>query len=129
MKLAKLFLLINLILWLPYGVLCLINPAMLSEFTGIAMTTATAATEIRAMYGGMQSAIGLICLFGLINQNMMRPALAMVMFAFCGVALARLVGFLVDSSGSEYTYGALGFEIVGAVISIVVFLKQPIEKA
>ncbi len=129
MKLVKAFLLLNVVMWLPYGIACLVNPSILAGFTGISMTTATAVTEIRAMYGGMQSAIGLICLFGLISTKMVRPALAMVAFAFCGIAIARVMGLAIDSSGSEYTYGAVGFEIVGAIISVIIFIKQPLETA
>ena len=117
MKFEKVFLIINMLIWLPYGILCLVNPSMLSGFTGIEMTTATATTEIRAMYGGVQSAVGLICLFGLLNSAMTRSALAMVTFVFSGVACARIIGFLLDSSGTEYTYGAIGFEVVGAFLS------------
>ena len=127
MTLAKWFLLFNFVIWLPYGIACLINPEMLSGLAGVNMTSPTAITEIRAMYGGVQSAVGVICLFGLLKESMMRPALAMLSFVFAGVAAARVFGLVIDSSGSAYTYGAICFEIFGTVASVFLLLKQPIE--
>lgn len=127
MKVAKVYLLLNAIMWLPYGIACFFNPAMLTDLTGITMTSSIAITEIRAMYGGVQTAIGILCLIGFLKASMMRPALATLAFVLAGLAVSRSIGLLIDSSGSEYIYGAVGFEITTAVMSWILFLKQPLE--
>ena len=126
MKLAKPFLILNAVAWLPWGITCLINPALLAELTGLAMTSPTAITEVRTMYGGVQTSVGLFCLLGAIYSTLTRPALGMVAFIFAGLAVGRVAGFAIDLSGSEYTYGAMGFEIVAAVFAIIIFTKQPL---
>ncbi|MGB3621195.1 DUF4345 domain-containing protein [Ketobacter sp. MCCC 1A13808] len=127
MKLTKAFLILNVIMWLPYGIACIVNPGLPTGFSGLEMTSATAMTEIRSMYGGVQSAMGVMCLMAVFASSLVRPALGAVAFVFSGLAIARVVGFLLDSSGSEYTYGAMGFEAVGAAVSMYLFVKQPLH--
>lgn len=125
MNIAKAYLALHAIMWLPYGIACLLKPEMLNELTGIAMTSATAITEIRAMYGGIQSAVGALCVMALLRASMLRPALATLAFLLTGLAISRSIGLSLDTSGSEYTYGAVGFEAVTAIISWILFLRQP----
>ena len=58
--LEKGFLILTTVVWVPYGLMCFLDPAALAESTGVVASTPTASTEIRAMYGGLQIAIGLL---------------------------------------------------------------------
>ena len=114
---ARFFLGISVLIWLPYGIYCFIDPAMLAGAGGVEATTPTGTTEIRAMYGGLQAAIGLLAAAGLVQASLRRPALIALTFLTFGLALARLVGASLDDSFSTYTVGALVFEFLSAGIS------------
>jgi len=114
---VQFFLGFSVLIWLPYGVYCFIDPSMLAGAGGVEATTPTGTTEIRAMYGGLQAAIGLLAAAGLAHASLRRPALVALTFLTFGLALARLVGASLDDSFSTYTVGALIFEIFSAGIS------------
>ena len=61
---ARLFLGFQAVVFIPYGLYCLVQPQMLSDVAGIAATTATGVIELQAMYGGMQTAVGVLCALG-----------------------------------------------------------------
>jgi hypothetical protein len=107
---TKIYLSLSVLLWLPYGLFCVFQPGYLAEIAGVVGSTPTGTTEIRAMYGGLQAGIGLMCVFALMRPNFVQPALTALCFLVGGLFLARLSGFLIDGSGSEYTYGTLVFE-------------------
>jgi len=84
---------------------------------GVTASTPTGTTEIRAMYGGLQAALGVMSAFALIRPSYSHVAATALCFAMSGLFLARFIGFMLDASGSEYTYGALVFELSYAMIA------------
>jgi hypothetical protein len=119
----RLFLGFSTLVWLPYGVFCFFQPSFLGEAAGLAGHAATATTEIRAMYGGLEAGIGALCLSALFRPSRVRPALLMLGFLCGGLALTRTAGLFLDGSASAYTFGALAFEIPSAVIAILLARK------
>jgi hypothetical protein len=113
----KIFLGLSVLIWLPYGVYCIAVPEYLAEVAGVAATTATGTTEIRAMYGGLQASIGLLCALGLARPKYANTAATALCFLLAGLFSARLIGFFLDESGSDYTYGTLVFESTYSVIA------------
>ena len=55
---TRIFLLLSALLWLPYGIYCWLHPSALAEAAGVAFQSPTGSTELRAMYGGLQAALG-----------------------------------------------------------------------
>jgi hypothetical protein len=115
---TRLFLAANVLLWLPYGLYCLAQPALLHDVAGIAATSTTASTELRAMYGGLQAAIGALAFVALIRRDLERTALVMLAFLAGGLFSARTCGALVDGGLSSYTVSALALESSLTVLSI-----------
>lgn len=113
----KIFLGLSVLLWLPYGLYCLIDPGYLAEVAGVTATTSTGTTEIRAMYGGLPAALGVMAAFALLRPAYSQTAATALCFALSGLFLARFTGFLLDDSGSGYTYGAMVFEAAYALIA------------
>lgn len=107
---TKIYLMLSVLLWLPYGIFCVFQPGYLGEIAGVVASTPTGTTEIRAMYGGLQAGIGIMCVFALLRPSFAQPALVALCCLAGGLFLARLSGFVIDGSGSEYTYGTLVFE-------------------
>jgi hypothetical protein len=115
---TRVFLGIQTLIWLPYGIFCFFRPEFLHTAAGIGLGSATASTEIRAMYGGLQVAIGAMTLAGLLRADLTRTALLLLAFLVTGLATARLAGLGLDGGLSAYTMGGLVFETVTAGLAI-----------
>lgn len=118
MERTRVFLAANVLVWLPYGLYCLARPDMLREVAGVAATSATGSTELRAMYGGLQAAIGVLALAGTVRRDLERTALLTLAFLGAGLFSARSYGALVAGGLSGYTIGALALESSLTVLSI-----------
>jgi hypothetical protein len=121
---TRLFLAANVLLWVPYGLFCLASPGFLAEAAGVAATTPTGTTELRAMYGGLQAAIGLLALAAVLRRDLERTALTALAFLACGLFTGRLVGAFADGGLSGYTIAALVLESTLTVLSVR-FLRRP----
>jgi hypothetical protein len=126
---SKIFLGISVLIWLPYGIWCSIQPGYLAEVAGLVGSTATGTTEIRAMYGGLQAGIGALCLAALMRPQLVQPALVAICFLTGGLAAVRFIGLFVDSSASSYTVGALIFEIINTSVAVFFARKSLAESA
>lgn len=116
---ARIFLGLSALLWIPYGIYCFLVPEVLGSegSAGVVAATATGNTELRAMYGGLQIAIGTLVGLAVFRPGLVQPALVMTAFLTTGLASTRLIGALIDGGFSAYTYGGLGFEIVSACVA------------
>ena len=104
------FLLFSAAVWLPYGLYCFATPSALAPIAGVAATTATGTVELRAMYGGLQTAIGVLALLGAVRGSLTRTALVTLGTLALGLGSARLFGVFVDGHFTAYTGMGLGFE-------------------
>ena len=116
---ARIFLGLSALLWLPYGLYCFIAPEFLATdgSAGVVAATATGSAELRAMYGGLQVAIGVLVGLAVFRPALVQPALLTTAFLTTGLGTARLTGALIDGGFSAYTWGGLGFEIVSACVA------------
>lgn len=113
----QIFLLLESLIWLPYGLYLVFDPSFLVTATegGLLTGNGTGVSEIRAMYGGLQAAIGVSCLRGVLRPDRAMTALAMLAFLASGLWLGRVCGVFLDGGLSSYTIGALVFEGVTAL--------------
>jgi len=109
------------IVFLPYGLFCLFKPEFLAEAAGVAGSTPTGVTEIRAMYGGLQAGFGALLLAATRDRRLTFGALAAVAFVLPSLGLARIVGLVIGGGLSGYTIGALLFELASSCIAIPMF--------
>ena len=122
---TKLFLGLETLVWLPYGIYCFVAPAALAQSGGVAFQTPTGSTELRAMYGGLQAALGLLAFAGMQRVSLTRPALITLATVTAGLGSARLLGALSDSAWSAYTLMGLVFE-VGSVLWATSLLRRDV---
>ena len=113
---TKVYLLILAVVFIAYGLYCLVFPEVLSGPAGVSATTLTGTIELQAMYGGLQTAVGVLCLFGALNMQMRNTALQALLFIFVGLGVPRLTLALVNGDFSGYSLGAAVFEVASAVI-------------
>ena len=126
---ARIFLALSVLIWLPYGIWCLLDPAQLAGSAGVSFVSATGSTELRAMYGGLQAGLGALALGGVLRASLERPALLALLFLTAGLASARIAGLALDGSASTYTLAALWFEIPTAAIAGWLLARAPLERA
>jgi hypothetical protein len=122
---ARIFLALSALVWLPYGVLCFFQPAGLAESAGVSFTNATGATELRAMYGGLQAAIGAVALAGALRPAFSRSALGLLFVACAGLGGARLLGAGLDGELSSYTGMALVLELGTVALTAWLLRRSP----
>ena len=91
----------------------------------MAAITATGTTELRAMYGGLQAAIGIWAGWAAWKPAAARGALTALLVLPAGLASTRLVGALVAADTSAYTLGALVFETVLASTAAWLLVRAP----
>jgi hypothetical protein len=108
----RIFLGASALLWLPYGIYCFLDPGFLTEAAGVTTVSTTGSIELRAMYGGLQIAIGALAAAALFRPTLARPALVAIAFLTAGLFSARLLGALLAPEFSSYTLMGLSFEIV-----------------
>ncbi len=113
---ARLFLGFQAVVFIPYGLYCLVQPQMLSDVAGIAATTATGVIELQAMYGGMQTAVGVLCALGAAAERYRSGALMALLFIFAGLAVPRVSLALMHGEFSGYTTFAMVFESLSLLL-------------
>jgi hypothetical protein len=123
--LLRLFLAASALVWLPYGVWCFFAPGFLAEAAGVAATSTTGTIEIRAMYGGLQAALGVLAGAALLHPPLQRPALVALAFLCAGLFTARLVGALLDFDFSSYTAVGMLFEILSCTFATRLLARLP----
>lgn len=119
----RLFLSYLALAWLGIGGWLLLEPAALDAYAGVAATSVDGTIELRAMYGGMELAIGLSALWALWRPRWACHVLFLNGVIAGGIGAGRLLGAVLAGSASVYTLSALSFEL-SAVALCWVFAKR-----
>jgi hypothetical protein len=123
--LGKVVLWFSAIIFISYGLVCLVSPDVPAGYAGLGINTGDAFVEIGAMYGGLQTGFGLFCLLGALRSNLYRPALTATVLIVGGLALGRFYSLLTGTDQvGVYTYGAITFEFITTILAGLA-LKKP----
>jgi hypothetical protein len=118
--LGKAILWISAIIFIVYGLMCLISPSVPADYAGLVIGSGDAYVEMGAMYGGLQTGFGVLCLMGALRKDLYRPVLTTIVLVVGGLALGRLYSTLTVSEAiGDYTYGAIVFEFATAILAVV----------
>jgi hypothetical protein len=110
---VRIFLAVAAVVWTPYGLYLMFSPGALEGIAGVTAAHAAATTELRAMYGGLQAAIGVLCIAALLRERYAPAVLAASAVLTGGLLTGRLIGVLSDAGALDgYNIGALIFEAV-----------------
>ncbi len=108
-KALVVFFALNALIWTPWGFYCLVLPEVMSG-QGVPgmdvfdLSHFVARVEVRAMYGGLQIALGLLALAAWLKKEHRPTALLFFMFALTGLALSRFYGLVVDGNGQIFVF-------------------------
>ena len=72
MKLARFVLLFTAVSFIGYGIACLLLPNMVGNLSGLGLQMVSGRTEIHAMYGGLQTGLGLFFLLAGLHREWVR---------------------------------------------------------
>ena len=97
------------------GVVSLVKPASVYEFTGLQVSGPRGITEIRAVLGAVFVGLGLAPFL----LQMHPVAFQAGGITYLCVALARLVSIFLDKSPTQSNWVSLGFEVVFGVILVL----------
>ncbi len=121
---SRVFLGLMGLMWASYGVWCFINPGFLQESVGVAALAGTPGlVDIRATYGGVQTAVGVLLLGGALRPENTRSVLATYGVLCAGLGSARLAAALLSSEWSSYTAIGVAFEL-GSVAVVLALLAR-----
>lgn len=96
------------------GVYGLAAPGAMIRPFGIALETATARTEVRAVYGGFGVAIAAVLSYALVDDGVRDGVLLAVAFALLGMAFGRLVACVFERPDGFYpSWFYFGVEVLG----------------
>lgn len=121
-RFALYFLAANGLFWLGYGAWCLFNPAMLDSFLAIDGSPASH-TEFRAMYGGLQLALGLFWLTCALQCNRLECGLLNFVLVMAGLATARGIGLFMHGT-DDYNLWALAYETAMLMVGLFALIRS-----
>ncbi|MEO1656383.1 MAG: DUF4345 domain-containing protein [Pseudomonadota bacterium] len=118
---AKLFVLLNAILFLGFGIITFFDPANLFVSQGIdpADINNSVMYELRSNYGGVNIGIGLGCAAAVLRPSLQRPALFLLLAFTGGYGLGRVLSLPFDGVPSLNLIGYACYEIVTATIAFL----------
>ena len=116
---TKLFLGFMALMFIPYGLYCLVDPSVLAGGAGVMATSMTGTIELQTMYGGLQTSIGVMCLLAVFQPRFQPGALMALVFIFAGLAIVRVSLGLAHGEFSGYNVFAMSFEAVALVLAIL----------
>ena len=119
MKYAKPYLLFTVLVWLPWGLMCVFDITLVADIIGVSGTTPSGNSDLRAMYGGVQTAVGLIAALALYDTRFFPNLLFTLAFVGTCLALSRTYGLFVDDSSTAYTWGVLAYEYFAGISSMI----------
>jgi hypothetical protein len=124
-KYSKPYLILTLLVWLPWGLICIFNTDIILEIIGVRSIHPTGKTDIRVMYGGVQFAVGLMAALALHDRRHFEKMLwSLALLGTC-MALSRFYGLVVDGSGTVYTWGVLAYEAFAGASAIAWLMFLP----
>ena len=108
--LTQVFLVANSVFWLPWGLVNFIWPKswsgqVIPNLNVYILSSPVARTEVRAMYGGLQMAIGIFALIGAFSSKHRESVLLFFMLALTGLALCRFGGMVAEGDSSYLSFG------------------------
>lgn len=118
MLFARIVLLIQIAALLVLGLAYFIRPEEMASFSGALLMGSAAVTEVRAYYGGLQLGLAAYLAMALLRQDLLRPALILLVLLYSVLALARAAGLWLDGSAQQtFNLYALLLEVASAALA------------
>lgn len=100
------------------GATFLLRPDLLAV-AGVSVMGPSGATELRALYGGMELGLAAFFAVALRCRTWHRPALLLQVLTFAGLFLGRAYGLLADGAPERITFVLMTLEGLGLAVGLV----------
>ncbi|WOJ94442.1 DUF4345 family protein [Congregibacter variabilis] len=108
-----------------YGIACIVDPALPARLAGLEVLNGDAYAEMSAMYGGLQTGVGIFCLLAAFRSSFQSSALLLLVLGIGLLAASRALGALrSDELLTVYTWGALAFETLLTATAAALLLRK-----
>jgi hypothetical protein len=111
--LARVVLAVSGAAFLAIGLPFLVAPAWTAAHVGLSLAGALADNDVRAVYGGLQAALGAFLLASAASRSAVASGLAVQQVSFAGLALGRALSWLVAGSPGTLGIALQAAELVG----------------
>ncbi|MEJ1240633.1 DUF4345 domain-containing protein [Chryseolinea sp. T2] len=123
-RVTRIFLGLMALAFCKVGIEAMIDPQAVVRQVGISLDNPSALSSIRAVYGGMHFAFGLLCFWSLLKRP--APALWLVVIYAAGFLTGRSVSLIVDGMPNAFVTTWFGTEAFSLLASAVLLaLLQP----
>ena len=110
---------LNALVFLLYGIGFLVLPEALSRFVAdTGPQTVSGIVDMRATYGGMSVAVGVLLLVLAFRPETVRTGLLGVLLLMLCMAGGRILGMLLDGAGNPMMWIYLALELVMAAVAL-----------
>lgn len=116
---ARLVLAVAALAFLAFGLACLIAPTPVFASFGLPVGPDPWTTELRAFYGGLEIGLGLLLGRCALREDWQSFGLWLVICAYGGIGLARLVAMVVDGEFGTQLWGAAALELAFAAVAFI----------
>jgi hypothetical protein len=118
------FLFIVGLIFTAYGVACALDPALAARLAGLEALNGDGYAELGAMYGGLQTGVGLFLALAAFRPRLQSAALLLLVLGIGLLAALRGASALrSDALLTAYTWGALAFEGLVTAIAAALLLR------
>lgn len=121
--LTKIFLGYVVLMLLGFGIYSWFNPHGLARMLGFDATSTTALSDIRAVYGGIEIALGLFLVWCMLDPARTRLGLGVAALLFGLVAAGRGFGMIVDRPVTSLTIRIFAVEAVTALVGVLLLFR------
>jgi hypothetical protein len=128
-RFARLVLAASSLPFLAIGVGFLLAPGPMAANVDVTLASATAASDVRAVYGGLQIAIGALLAACAFSAAHLRAGLILQIATFAGLASGRLVSLPLDGALSSLGAALLAAEIAGLALGVVALVYLPSSRS
>ena len=119
MNLPRLFLAVNAVTFLAFGVAFLVAPVELAGNAELGVATPTARAEVRTIFGGFEVGLAAFLFACLARPDRVATGLLCSALTMTGFALARGASALLDGPVAPVMYWLLAAEVGGIAMSLV----------
>lgn len=118
----QIFILVNAILYLLLGIWCAIKPTQTSQYVGMTLNGPQGYAEYLAVYGGLEFAIGVICLLLYFNPDLHRTTVIGLAVVYACLAAFRSISIFLN--GADIAKGWYFFALEVSFLIVSVFLVR-----
>jgi len=128
MRFGKLLCIVNALIFIIYGLFYIFVPAEISFYvTESIPTTVSGLIDMRATYGGMAVAVGLVLGYLSLKNETLPTAILILLVYMLAMAAGRVLGLVVDGAANNKMYYYLISEIIIDIVCMF-WLKLSIVK-